>query len=140
MSQVAYSYLPKDKNNKASSLTNLVRNQGGSCGIAFVTTLIERREQFHRFDLVEHLDPGSPEVSERLAAYGHQFTQLGYSVSDATANSLGALEQAVNRQAMLLGFLDCFVILGCIAVFAAVLALFVKPPRVVAAISSEPAH
>jgi MFS transporter, DHA2 family, multidrug resistance protein len=139
MSQVAYSYLPKDKNNKASSLTNLFRNQGGSCGIAFVTTLIERRQQFHRFNLVEHLDPGSPEVSERLAAYGHQFTQFGYSVSDATANSLAAIEQAVNRQAMLLGFLDCFVVLGCIAVCAAVLALFVKPPRVVLP-STEPAH
>jgi len=139
MSQVAYSYLPKDKNNKASSLTNLFRNQGGSCGIAFVTTMIERRQQFHRFNLVEHLDPGSPEVSERLANYSHQFTQFGYSVSDATANSLAALEQAVNRQAMLLGFLDCFVVLGCIAVGAALLALFVKPPRVVVA-SSELAH
>src|SRR5499427_2761222 len=32
--QLAYSYLPKEKNNKASSLTNLFRNQGGSFGIA----------------------------------------------------------------------------------------------------------
>src|SRR5467141_867484 len=40
-SQLAYSYLPKNKNNKASSLTNLSRNQGGSFGIAFVTTMIE---------------------------------------------------------------------------------------------------
>src|SRR5229473_1836157 len=33
ISQLAYSYLPKNKNNKASSLTNLFRNQGGSFGI-----------------------------------------------------------------------------------------------------------
>src|SRR5690349_6480642 len=46
-SQLAYSYLPKQKNNKASSLTNLFRNQGGSFGIAFVTTMLERRTQFH---------------------------------------------------------------------------------------------
>src|SRR5712664_4727517 len=39
VSQLAYSFLPKNKNNKASSLTNLFRNQGGSVGIAFVTTV-----------------------------------------------------------------------------------------------------
>src|SRR5271163_4396704 len=43
VSQLAYSYLPKEKNNKASSLTNLFRNQGGSFGIAFVTTMLARR-------------------------------------------------------------------------------------------------
>jgi MFS transporter, DHA2 family, multidrug resistance protein len=40
VSQLAYSYLPKNKNNKASSLMNLFRNQGGSVGIAFVTTVL----------------------------------------------------------------------------------------------------
>ena len=39
VSQLAYSNLAKEKNNKASSLTNLFRNQGGSFGIAFVTTI-----------------------------------------------------------------------------------------------------
>jgi MFS family permease len=48
VSQLAYSYLPKNKNNKASSLTNLFRNQGGSFGIAFVTTLLARRTQYHQ--------------------------------------------------------------------------------------------
>src|SRR5207237_59443 len=47
-SQLAYSYLPKNKNNKASSLTNLFRNQGGSFGIAFVTTVLARRAQYHQ--------------------------------------------------------------------------------------------
>jgi MFS transporter, DHA2 family, multidrug resistance protein len=39
VSQLAYSYLAKNKNNKGSSLTNLCRNWGGSFGIAFVTTM-----------------------------------------------------------------------------------------------------
>src|ERR1700752_4387938 len=56
-SQLAYSYLPKNKNNKASSLTNLFRNQGGSFGIAFVTTVLARRTQFHRSVLASHLTP-----------------------------------------------------------------------------------
>ncbi len=54
VSQLAYSNLPKYKNNKASSLTNLFRNQGGSFGIAFVTTLLARRTQYHQSVLVAH--------------------------------------------------------------------------------------
>jgi MFS transporter, DHA2 family, multidrug resistance protein len=44
VTQLAYSYLPKNKNNKGSSLTNLCRNWGASFGIAFVTTVPERRD------------------------------------------------------------------------------------------------
>src|SRR5258705_9521105 len=54
VSQLAYSFLPKNKNNKASSLTNLFRNQGGSVGIAFVTTFLARRTQYHQSVLVAH--------------------------------------------------------------------------------------
>src|ERR1700745_3859235 len=55
VSQLAYSNLPKNKNNKASSLTNLFRNQGGSFGIAFVTTMLARRAEYHQSVLVTHV-------------------------------------------------------------------------------------
>ncbi|HEY9679398.1 MAG TPA: DHA2 family efflux MFS transporter permease subunit [Drouetiella sp.] len=128
MSQVAYSFLPKDKNNKASSLTNLFRNQGGSFGIAFVTTLLERRTTFHRSTLAEHLNPGAIDVTERLHDYQHQLSQFGYSVADAGNLAVGMLDRAVNQQAQTLSFMDCFVTLSCMAFFAVFLTLFVKPP------------
>jgi DHA2 family multidrug resistance protein len=138
MSQVAYSYLPKDKNNKASSLTNLFRNQGGSFGIAFVTTLLERRTTFHRTSLTEHLDPGAAAVTERLSDYQHQLQSFGYSVADAGNVAMGLLDRAVNQQASTQSFLDCFVVLGCLAIVGTFLTLFVKaPPR---AESAPPAH
>jgi DHA2 family multidrug resistance protein len=52
VSQLAYSFLPKNKNNKASSLTNLFRNQGASVGIPFVTTVPAQRTQYHQSVLV----------------------------------------------------------------------------------------
>src|ERR1700726_3948497 len=64
VSQLAYSNLPKNKNNKASSLTNLFRNQGGSFGIAFVTTLLARRTQYHQSILVAHATPGQQRYRE----------------------------------------------------------------------------
>ncbi len=68
VSQLAYSYLPKNKNNKASSITNLFRNQGGSVGIAFVTTLLARRTQYHQSVLVAHITPFQHRYQETLAA------------------------------------------------------------------------
>ena len=138
MSQVAYSYLPKDKNNKASSLTNLFRNQGGSFGISFVTTILERREQFHRSRLVEHLNTGSADVVERISSYQSRLAELGASATDAATNAVASLDRAVNQQSALLSFMDCFILLACMACIAAVLTLFIKPPQPAA--EAEVAH
>jgi MFS transporter, DHA2 family, multidrug resistance protein len=60
ISQVTYSYLPFEKNNKASSLTNLFRNEGGSFGITFANVILAQRGQFHQSILAEHLTPANP--------------------------------------------------------------------------------
>jgi DHA2 family multidrug resistance protein len=52
---IAYSQLRPDENNKASSLTNLFRNWGGSLGIAFVTMAAERRAELHQPNLGSHV-------------------------------------------------------------------------------------
>src|SRR5262249_15297901 len=51
----AYSALPREKNNAASGLMNLARNVGGSVGISFVTTMLDRRTQFHLARLMTNL-------------------------------------------------------------------------------------
>ena len=48
LSVISYSQLNPAQNNKASSLTNFFRNWGGSFGIAFITTMAERRQNFHQ--------------------------------------------------------------------------------------------
>src|SRR5712675_3154960 len=112
VSQLAYSNLPKHKNNKASSLTNLFRNQGGSFGIAFVTTLLARRTQYHQSVLVAHstpFDAGYQKLLGNLTGYltTHRFGHA-YAVVHAHAQAFQLLE----RQAAYLGFLDCFTALG----------------------------
>ena len=48
LSIISYSQLKPNQNNKASSLTNFFRNWGGSFGVAFITTMAERRQNFHQ--------------------------------------------------------------------------------------------
>jgi len=125
-SQLAYSYLPRNKNNKASSLTNLFRNQGGSFGIAFVTTILERRTQFHRTVLASHLNTSDLNLRATLAGYTSHFLQGGYSPVDASRRALALVEATVQRQAAMLGFLDCFWLLGLVALSGTVLAMFIR--------------
>src|SRR5216683_5175290 len=64
VSQLAYSFLPKNKNNKASSLTNLFRNQGGSVGIAFVNCFPPRATKFPPLGVGREETPLRPKLRE----------------------------------------------------------------------------
>ena len=125
-SQLAYSYLAKDKNNKASSMTNLFRNQGGSFGIAFVTTVLARRAQFHQSVLATHITSTNRVFASTLASITHRFVQHGYSAPDAVSSAMAQISAIVERQANSLAFLDCFWLLGAVAFFGPVLALFIR--------------
>jgi len=127
VSALAYSYLPRALNNKASSLTNLFRNLGSSFGIAFVTTMQARRMQVHQNFLVEHLPAGDPAVTARLHALSLQFVQGGYTSADATVHADALLASTMSNQASILGFLDVFWMLGWISAASALLAFFIRP-------------
>lgn len=125
-SQLAYSYLPRSKNNKASSLTNLFRNQGGSFGIAFVTTMLERRSQYHQAILSTHITLLDGGVVAQLQATTATLMHSGYSDADAAIRATARLSQLVEQQAAMLGFLDCFHLLGMVAFAGPVLALLIR--------------
>jgi DHA2 family multidrug resistance protein len=126
VSSLAYSYLPLNKNNKASSITNLFRNLGGSFGVAFVTTLLERRTQFHHSIMVQHLTPDNPLFAQKLDAVAQQLIGGGIGAADAAQQAYGVVSGLANQQAALLGSLDCFHVLGWISLAGVVLALASK--------------
>jgi len=57
LTTMTLSHIPRERMTEASSIYNLLRNMGGSVGIAFTTTVLARRAQFHQTRLVEHLTP-----------------------------------------------------------------------------------
>jgi MFS transporter, DHA2 family, multidrug resistance protein len=129
VSSLAYSYLPANKNNKASSITNLFRNLGGSFGVAFMTTMLERRTQFHHSVLVQQLTPDNPNFNQRLETITQYLTGAGSSAADASQKAYGLISGVANQQAAFLGSLDCFYALGWVALGTLVLALMTKPYR-----------
>jgi DHA2 family multidrug resistance protein len=126
---LAYSYIPLNKNNKASSITNLFRNLGGSFGVAFVTTMLERRTQFHHSILAQHLTPENPVFQQSLESLTQQLTAAGSSGPDAAQKAYAVVSGIANQQAAFLGSLDCFHVLGWIGIGTMILGLLTKPFR-----------
>jgi DHA2 family multidrug resistance protein len=126
VSQLAYSRLPKNKNNKASSLTNLFRNQGASFGIAFVTTLLARRTQRHQSTLASHAVPTDPRYRQMLHSLTTYFAAHGFSPADAAHHATAQIAQILQQQASFLGALDCFTALGWIVLCGAPLVLLIR--------------
>src|SRR6266851_5040473 len=129
VSQLAYSFLPKDKNNKASSLTNLFRNQGASFGIAFATTVVARRAQYHRSVLAAQAAPQNLRYQAVLTKLSAYFAQHGYSSADASTHAHAQFGRILDQQASFLASLDCFWLLGCACIIGAPLVFFTRKFR-----------
>jgi DHA2 family multidrug resistance protein len=134
LTTMTLSHIPRENMTEASSLYNLLRNLGGSVGIAFTTTMLSRRAQFHQTRLVEHLNPFDPAYSfyrERIGAFlGSQ----GLPASGAD----GLMYRELIRQSTTLAFTDAF--LTICALILCVLPLVFLMKRTAAYSGPPPAH
>ena len=126
LSVLAYSQLRPDQNNKASSLTNLFRNWGGSFGIAFITTATERRQQFHQTNLGSAVSATSQQLAGRAHDLANYLVTQGYSGPDAQAAANGYLYHQFQQQVSLLSFMDCFRVIAWLTLAAVPLLFLAK--------------
>ena len=126
LSVIAYSQLSPAQNNKASSLTNFFRNWGGSFGIAFVTTMSERRQNFHQSTVGANLTPSSPWLKSALQQTTAYLQAHGYSHADALKGAYARYYAQFEAQTRMLAFMDCFYVLGLMTLIAAPLVLLTK--------------
>src|SRR5260370_30995306 len=131
ITQVAYSYLPLNKNNKASSLTNLFRNEGGSFGITFANTILAQRAQFHQSILAQHLTPDKSVYRDWLHQASTVFVHAVSSPVAAVNPPESQPYNIMNQPATVLSYFDCFVGLllpGLAGVGVALLIKNFRPP------------
>jgi MFS transporter, DHA2 family, multidrug resistance protein len=126
LSVITYSQLKPDQNNKASSLTNFFRNWGGSFGIAFITTMSERRQNFHQARLGNNIDSSSHYFQQAIHQTAAYLQSHGFSSADALKAAYARYYAELEAQTRLLAFMDCFHILGIITLIAAPLVLLTK--------------
>ena len=104
--------IPKEKMGNATSIFNLMRNIGGSFGIAIMTTFLARRSQVHQNHLVADVTPGSLRTRQMLQGMQGWFLTHGADGYDASRKALGAIYGLVQRQASMIAFVEAFWVMG----------------------------
>ncbi len=102
----------------ATAVYGMLRNVGGSVGIAVATTLLAQRSQFHQATLVSHITVWDPETSARLARWASHFVTQGSDTFTAERRAVAMLYREAVAQAQLLAYADDFWLLA--VMFAAV--------------------
>ncbi|HSU52498.1 MAG TPA: DHA2 family efflux MFS transporter permease subunit [Candidatus Dormibacteraeota bacterium] len=104
-------YLRQEQMGNATGIFNLMRNLGGSLGIAMVSTLIIRRAQVHQSMMAAHLTPFDPPFVETLSGLQHSLAaQSGPVLSDMQAHEI--LYNTLLGQASLWAFVENFRLFG----------------------------
>src|SRR5262249_27540693 len=127
LTTMAMGTLRNEQIGNATGLYNLMRNIGGSFGIAITTTLLARTAQRTQATLVGHLSPENPVYRERLDALTAALTpQLGAGAIDqATA----ILYQQLTQQAMLISYVVNFRLIAAVCLACVPLVLMFQRVR-----------
>jgi DHA2 family multidrug resistance protein len=134
LTTMTLSHISRENMTEASSLYNLLRNLGGSVGIAFTTTILSRRAQFHQTRLMEHLSPFDP-------AYSIYRDKIGAFLGSQGLPTTGAdslMYRELVRQSTTLAFTDAF--LTICALILCVLPLVFLMKRAEASSGPPPVH
>lgn len=133
LSTLAVATLPQREMGNATGIYNLMRNLGGSIGIAVVTTMLSRNAQTHQVAIVAHLTPYDPAYQERLASTAQAMAPM-LGTPAATDAAQASLYATTLQQASLMAFVDDFRLMAvmCFICIPAIL-LFKKPGHPLAA-------
>jgi DHA2 family multidrug resistance protein len=103
---------------EGAAFTGMMRQLGGSFGIALITTFMAQQQMVHRADLVSKLDVTNPALQNRLVATQHYFESQGKGPVDAMKLAYLSLEGSVTKQAMVLSYMDVFIYTGIVFLLA----------------------
>ena len=109
---MAFYFVDKQKTSYATGLINLARNVGGSTGIAISTTLVARRQQFHQQRLLDHLTPFDSAYQSAIESSKQMFISRGSDAVHAAQQAQQMVYNMMQRQALLLAFLENFRLLA----------------------------
>jgi DHA2 family multidrug resistance protein len=113
----------------ATSLFNLMRNIGGSVGIAMTGTMLARRRQAFGSLLGEHVTIFDPTTSEVLAQLKATFMARTGDAVAATNQAYVVLYGMVQRQAAMASFVMIFRLLGILFFVLLPLVLLMRKPK-----------
>lgn len=97
---------------EGAAFTGMMRQLGGSFGIALITTFITRFTQEHRVNIISHLDASKLEVQQRIQQLQQGFMAKGFSTNESLAKAQQVIDYSVMKQSTVMSYMDVFLYLG----------------------------
>lgn len=123
LSVITTGLIEREQAGSASGLYNMLRNLGGSVGIALLSTLLSVREKFHSAKLVEGVTIYDIATQQRLSALKSKFIMDGFDSVTAGGKALAAIGGTIRQQAYVMAFNDCFFVVAVALVASSFLVL-----------------
>ncbi len=125
---ISYNGVPQSQNNDVSGLTNLARNIGGSCGTAFVATMLSRGQQRHEAYMIRNLTPTSQAFQNQVSRLKGMFggSSTGNPLTGPGSHTAQAyIYNQLHRQSAMLAYMDIIAIFGVFCLCMIPLVLFI---------------
>jgi MFS transporter, DHA2 family, multidrug resistance protein len=126
LTSIATAGLSPKEAGSASGLFNMMRNMGGSIGIASLATLLTNREQFHSNRLGDGVSLYNPETQQRIEQMTQYFISRGADLTTAQNQAIASISNIVRREAYVMAFNDCFYFIGIALLLSGIAVLFFK--------------
>ncbi|MBC6991537.1 MULTISPECIES: DHA2 family efflux MFS transporter permease subunit [Hymenobacter] len=125
---------------QAAGLTGMLRQLGGSFGVAIVGTYLERNLAYNRVALLPNISLYDTETQQRLQAFTQNFLSKGFSLMQAQQQAYAALEGTVMKQASLITYAQTFTVLGLFFLGCIPMILLIKRVRNAGPVDLNAAH
>ncbi len=135
---LAMARIPPEKMGNATSIFNLMRNIGGSVGIAIMTTFLARRTQLHQSHLVANVRPGDVKTLQMLQGMRANFLLHGADGVTASRKALAAMYGLVQLHAAMLAFVEAFWVMAVVFLLMLPLLLLLQYTKPVPAPRAAP--
>ena len=129
LTTISMNPVPREAMGNATSLFNLMRNLGGSVGIATVAMMNTRFQQKYTAILGEHVNATSPQATQMFTGLRGMFLSTGSGAGLADQRAYASLFGIVQRQAAMRAFVDVFYLLTLAFLAMIPLILIMRKPK-----------
>lgn len=129
LNQASMAAVNDDEVADAAGIYNMMRNLGGSVGLALLGIFIDRQQKMHNDVIRESVTANSPLAESRISASAGEFFSQSGDMVHAKMQAMGQLANEMSQQALVMTYSESFYVLGLALVCCIPLALLLRAPR-----------
>lgn len=129
ISTLSLSTLKGQQIGQGAAFTGMMRQLGGSFGVALITTFLSHQNVVHKSAIAAHLDMNSAAVQQRVSGMQANFISHGMSSEKALQAAYQSLNGMAYKQASILSYMDAFLYLGIMFLICVPFVLMIRGNR-----------